>query len=109
MKKLFLLPLVVLTGCAYLSSHTVTPVVSFNGTNIVVKSATTDVRCYTLFDAQDTLTKFRNSNGGPTNTYTSGTVVGSVNETSSSSNLVLMLQSLAATAQSMATIASKAP
>lgn len=82
-----------------MSSTTKTPI--FNGTNIVAY-ATTSASATTVFDSQNQLTKFRNSNGGPTNTYTSGTVLGSANETSSASNLVAILNAAAA-------IASKVP
>ena len=88
--------IVLLSGCAFLSSHTVTPVVvNVNGTNVIAK-ATTDARAWTFFDANSVLAKFRNSNGGPTNTYTAGTVASGINESSSSSNIVQLLNDVAA-------------
>lgn len=101
-KKILPFALCLLTGCALLSSHTVTPVVvNVNGTNVVAK-ATTDARAFTLFDANSSLTKFRNSNGGPTNQFSAGTVASGVNESSTASNLVAIINAAAA-------IASKAP
>lgn len=107
MKKLILIiPAVVtiFTGCAYLSSDTVTPIYTVaNGTNPpTLLYAKTHARAVTLFDANSSLTKFRNSNGGPTNTYTSGTMASGVNEQSSASNIVAILNAAAA-------IASKVP
>lgn len=105
MKKLsYILPLVCLVGCAYLSSDTRTPIgVQANGTNPpTMLYATTHARAVTMFDANSSLTKFRNSNGGPTNTWTPGTVASGVNEQSSASNLVAILNAAAA-------IASKVP
>lgn len=89
------------SGCAYLSSHTRTPVLEAGTTNVVAY-ATTDARVWTFFDANNQLTKFRNSNGGPTNGYTSGTAIAGVNESSSGSNVVQLLNDVAA-------IVSKAP
>lgn len=105
MKKLLLI-LPLFTGCAYLSSHTKTPViiteiVTFKqGTSLVtctnthVAYATTDARAITFFDATNSLTKFRNSNGGPTNAYSAGTVASGLSETSSGSNFAASLQAL---------------
>lgn len=98
---MLLLPFLLLTGCAYLSSHTRTPVF-FSGTTNIIGYATTDARAVTFFDANSTLTKFRNSNGGPTNAYSSGTVASGINEQSSGSNVVQLLNDIAA-------IVSKAP
>lgn len=98
---LFTILLTPFVGCAYLSSHTKTPIiVTVNGTNYTV-NATTDVRVYTWFDANSQLTKFRNSNGGTTNTYSPGTTVAGVNESSSSSNIVNILNAAAAIAAKM--------
>lgn len=97
--NILIIPLVVMfTGCAYLSSDTKTPIYTvLNGTNPpTLLYATTHARAVTLFDANSTLTKFRNSNGGPTNTYTSGTIASGVNESSSSSNLVQILNAVSA-------------
>lgn len=88
-------------GCAYLASDTKTPTLEAGTTNVVAY-ATTHARVWTLFDAQSQLTKFRNSNGGPTNNFSSGTAMSGVNESSTSSNLVQIFQAAAA-------IAAKAP
>jgi hypothetical protein len=83
MKKLILL-LPLLSGCAYLRSTTT----SITGTNGITTAKTT-VRAYSLFDANAQLTRFRNSTGSPsTNGIAPGTYVGSLNESSSASNLV---------------------
>lgn len=103
MKKLLIvLCPFVFTGCAYLSSHTVTPVPYTLGTNVVYVRATTDARAVTFFDSQNQLTKFRNSNGGPTNTYTAGTVASGVNESSSASNVVAIINAAAGAAANAA-------
>lgn len=94
-----------LTGCAFVSSHTVTPIVTLNGTNTVVRNQTTDARGWTLFDANSALTKFHNSSAPSTfgtNNYGPGTFVSGLNDQSSSSNLVQILNAAAA-------IASKVP
>lgn len=101
MRALLISALIPLTGCAYLSSHTRTPVF-FAGTTNIIGYATTDARAVTFFDSSNTLTRFRNSNGGPTNAYSAGTIASGVNETSSSSNIVAILNAVAA-------IAAKAP
>lgn len=96
------LPLLSVIGCAHLSSTTSTPiVVNVNGTNVIAY-ATTSAKAITVFDANSQLTKFRNSNGGPTNSYSAGTVASGVDQNSSSSNLVSILNAAAA-------IASKVP
>lgn len=97
--------LFLITGCAFVSSHTVTPVVTFQGTNVIVKCQTTDARAWTFFDATSQLTRFHNSatvSTYGTNQYGPGTYVAGVNENSSSSNLVLLFQAAAQ-------IAAKAP
>lgn len=94
MKKLLPLLCAGLCGCAYLRSSTVTETDPKTG----IVTAKTTVRAYTVFDAQAQLTKFRNSTGGPTNTYTAGTVVGSLNESSSASNIVAIIQAAGAAA-----------
>ena len=87
-----------LTGCAYLRSTTLTETDPKTG----VMTQKTVVRAYTLFDASANLTKFRNSNGATnTNGWPAGTTVGTVNEQSSLSNAVLLLQSAAAIAAKM--------
>jgi hypothetical protein len=102
MKYLLLILIIPLfTSCAYLSSHTRTPMF-FAGTTNIIGYATTDARAVTFFDANSTLTKFRNSNGGPTNAYSAGTIASGINEQSSGSNVVQLLNDIAA-------IVSKAP
>lgn len=82
------------SGCAYLRSTTSTATDPKSG---IVTQRTT-VRAYSVFDAQAQLTKFRNSNGGPTNNFSAGTSVGTLNEQSSASNLVAIIQAAAAAA-----------
>lgn len=104
MKYSFLL-IPFLSGCAFVGSHTTTPIVTINGTNIVVREQTTDARAWTFFDANSQLTKFHNSSAPSvlgTNQFGPGTYVAGVNEQSSASNLVAILQAAAA-------IAAKAP
>lgn len=99
MKKLLFIPLILLTGCAYLSSDTRTPIGTvLIGTNTTYLYATTHARAVTLFDANSSLTKFRNSNGGPTNAWSSGTVASGINEQSSASNFVAILNAAASIA-----------
>jgi len=87
-----------LTGCAYLRSTTLTQ--TDPKTGIITQK--TVVRAYTLFDANAQLTRFRNSNGATnTNTWPAGTTVGTINEQSSLSNIVLILQNAAAIAAKM--------
>lgn len=92
--KILILALVALTGCAYLRSTTETQTDPKTG----LVTSRTVVRAFTVFDAQAQLSKFRNSTGGPTNTFTMGTTVGSVNEQSSASNIVAIIEAAAAAA-----------
>lgn len=85
------------TGCAYLDSDTH----QWTGTNGVVHSET-HARAYTVFDANNQLTKFRNSNGGPSNVWTSGTTISGLNESSSASNVVAIINAAAGAASSIA-------
>jgi len=71
------------SGCAYVRSVTDK---TTDGKGIT--SERTVVRAYTLFDSQSQLTKFRNTTGGPTsNAWVSGTSIGTLNESASSTNL----------------------
>lgn len=92
---LLLLPILVLSnsGCAYVNSNTRVE----TGTN-GVSVATTHARAYTIFDANAQLTKFRNSTGGPTNTFTQGTAVTGLNESSNASNIVAIINAAASVA-----------
>lgn len=96
-RTLLALTLCSLTGCAYLDSDTSTPVFA-PGTTNVIGFATTHARSTTFFDANASLAKFRNSNGGPTNTYTAGTVATGINESSSASNVVAIINAAAGAA-----------
>src|SRR5581483_10440970 len=77
------MPSVGTTGCAYVRAVTDK---TTDGKGIT--SERTVVRAYTLFDSQSQLTKFRNTTGGPTsNAWVSGTSIGTLNESASSTNL----------------------
>ena len=71
------LPVLLIQGCAYLSSSTVKDKTGIE---------TTKVRIYTLFDSQSAVAKFKN---GPT-----GTTIGSVTESSSSTNLNSLVEAV---------------
>lgn len=93
-----------LSACAFVSSHTVTPIVTIQGTNVVVRCQTTDARAWTFFDSSSDVTKFHNSSAPSTfgtNTYGPGTAIAGVNEQSSASNLVQILNAAAAIASKM--------
>jgi hypothetical protein len=90
-KRLLPLLLLALTpGCAYLCSNTCEHALDANGKPVVRE---THARIYTLFDANSTLAKMKNS---PTvtasNQWSAGTYIGGLNESSSSTNLVAALQ-----------------
>ena len=81
-----------LCGCAYLTSKTVEKPSTYGG---VTKE--TRVRVYTLFDSQSALAKFRNTTGiTGTNgwTYPSGTTIGTLDQSSSSTNLNVLIESV---------------
>jgi hypothetical protein len=77
------------SGCAYVRSTTTRA-----GTN-----ETTTVRAFTIFDGQAQLAKFRNTTGGVGSNgfvFPPGTSIGSLNESSTSSNLPNVIESIAA-------------
>ncbi len=88
MKRLtLLLPVLSLAGCAFLHSVTYDPLTGKRST-----SAT----AYTIFDANSTLVKFNNRASATTNgTWAPGTSIGSLNESSSTSNLVSIIGAVA--------------
>lgn len=88
--------LLALVGCAHMDSETRTPI--FNGTNGPAFSFT-HMSATSFFDSSDNLTKAANHTAG---TNGAGTYVSGLNETSSTSNLVNLLNAAAA-------IAAKAP
>jgi len=81
------------SGCAYVNSNTAT----YDPTSgkLIAK---THARATTFFDANAQLSKFRNSTGGATNTFTQGTAVTGLNESSSASNVVAIINAAAAVA-----------
>lgn len=82
-----------LPACAYVNSNTTVT----QGTNGVTHSST-HARSFTFFDSQASIAKFRNSTGGPTNTYTQGTAVSGFDQSSSASNVVAIINAAAAVA-----------
>ena len=80
-------------GCSYLRSVTVKQ--TDPKTGIVTEKTT--ARAYTLFDSSAVLVKFRNTTGGDagSNKWVSGTSIGSLNQESSSSNLVSIIGAVA--------------
>ena len=82
-RTLFILPLALLCGCAYLRSST---------TKAPDGSENTIVRVVTFFDSQSQLTKFRNTPGqvgtsSNSYSYPGGTVIGTYDASVTSSNL----------------------
>lgn len=74
-------------GCSYLRSVTIKKT---DAGGIVTEKTT--VRAYSLWDGTANLTKFRNTTGGnPSNHLAGGTYIGSLTETSSSTNIVSLL------------------
>jgi hypothetical protein len=103
-KQITLLCLLIsLTGCAYVNSNTqhniVTTTYQTNGVKVVtLDKSYTHARATTWFDSQAQLAKFRNSIGGPTNDYTQGSAVSGLNESSSTSNVVAIINAASAAA-----------
>jgi hypothetical protein len=83
MKRFLILPLL-LSGCAYL--HSTTTKTTDPKTNITVVK--TSVRAYTLWDGQSALAKFTNRGETVTsNEWSAGTYIGSLSQSSSSTNI----------------------
>lgn len=82
--------LLLLTGCAFIHSKTLRTTDSKG-----VVTETTTATGYSLFDANNSLAKFRNQSGpsSPTN-FAAGTYVSQLNETSSTSNVVSILNAM---------------
>jgi len=79
------------TGCAYLKSTT-TSTTQTNGVTTVY----TTVRAFSVLDANDNLTKFRNAGLSSTNgTFPPGTTIGSLNQSSTTSNVVAIVNAIA--------------
>lgn len=83
-RNLVLVAALALTGCAYISSSTT------KSSGGVEQTEKTTMTAYALFDAGATFAKFKNAAGG-----TNGTVIGSVNESASSTNLAAIIEALA--------------
>jgi hypothetical protein len=82
----------ILTGCAQVHSVTHKSTRSYvAGTNLVTDTTeSTHATAFSFFDSTDNLTKFRNGSSPSTvstNVYSPGTYIGSVDQSSSSSNL----------------------
>jgi hypothetical protein len=86
-KNLFngLLLALLVSGCAHLTSTTE----STDGSR-------TSVSCFTFFDSQSALAKFRNaSSNTSSNQWSAGTSIGGLNQESSSTNLVNIIGAVA--------------
>lgn len=86
------------TGCAYLRSTTMDPVVTVHTNGVVtVAYKKTSVRAFTAFDSNSALAKFRNTTGGPsgTNGWAPGTWIGSLDQSSTTSNAVPIIEAVA--------------
>lgn len=95
MKLLLLAPFLAipLAGCAYL--HSVTVRTLDPRTNSVAE--TTQVRCYTFFDGQSALAKFRNTTGATGSNgfvFPSGTSIGALNQESSGTNAISLIEAV---------------
>jgi hypothetical protein len=99
-----------LCGCAYMKSntHSVTRYEILNGTNHVqVVEQDTHSRAFTLFDANSSLTKFRNGSSDSTlgtNTIAPGTYASGINESASATNVVAVANALAAIATAVGSL-----
>ena len=82
-----------LTSCSFLHSETKRVLDPKTG----VISESTSARAFTLFDANASLTKFRNqSSPSATNQWAAGTFISGLNESSTSSNLTSIVAAVAA-------------
>lgn len=80
MKRIILLLPMLISGCAFLHSKTVT--------NPKTGEIKTTVSAYTLFDSQSALTKFQNRGVlTSSNEWAPGTTIGSLNQSATSTNL----------------------
>jgi len=106
---LALLPAALLaSGCAYMHSKTESTVTRtpWAGTNfITVTKQRTSARAYTLFDANASLTKFRNqSSTSSTNSFSPGTSVQGLSESASSTNAAAALNAISSLATAAAAV-----
>jgi hypothetical protein len=90
----WLIPLLFCSGCAHLSSET-TKYDAATG----YATERTEVRVSTLWDSQSSLTKFRNTTGQVGNgsnvwSYPSGTTIGQLDSSSTSTNITALAESL---------------
>jgi hypothetical protein len=94
-KRIFLaLPLLVCVGCAYMHSTTIRALDPTTG----IITETTQAKAYALFDANSSVMKFRNQSGysgGTNGGFAPGTYMVGLNESSSTSNLVQIIQAVA--------------
>jgi len=94
--------LLFITGCSYLHSTTeripnaTYAPIGTNTLSTVGFTERTSVRVYTLFDGQANLTRFNNKSGYSTNGgFSPGSYVGTLNEASTSTNLVDIIGAVA--------------
>lgn len=92
MKRLALAALLLTPGCAYFCSNTCQHAIDANGKPLVTY---THMRVGTMFDANSSLAKARNSPSITlTNDHSAGTMIGGLNQDSTATNAVAMLQAL---------------
>lgn len=92
--KILLLSLLCTTGCAHFASRTLEETPTLVGTNVVIVSKTSHMYVTTFFDAKSSLTKAANSPSiTSTNQYSAGTRLGGLNQESSGSNAVDIVNS----------------
>ena len=79
-----------LVGCAYVSSHTQKTIDTKTGLPV----EETRMRAYTVLDSQSALAKFRNTTGSQSNAWGNGTYIGTLNESSSGSNVANIVEAV---------------
>jgi hypothetical protein len=92
----------VITGCAYMKSNTHS-LTSYTTNGVQMVEQDTRSRAWTFFDANSSLSKFRNGSSNSTigtNTIAPGTYASGINESSSSSNLLNGVSQITAAAVS---------
>lgn len=106
--SILLIPYLALTGCAYLTSRTE----KTTDPNTRIVTEYTKVRCYTLFDGNAALTKFRNSAGGMSSNgmvFTSGTTIQGLTQEASGTNVNDLVGTVVSAAVQGAVTAAKKP
>jgi hypothetical protein len=110
MKKLLIVGAVAIiaTGCAYMKSNTYSET-RYETNSVAIVYQSTHARAFTFFDANSSLTKFRNGSAQTqwgSNSIAPGTYASGLDQSSSSSNLLAIAQVLS---QAAMAIAAKAP